>query len=146
MPLTRLEVLATARIVAALMIASSALIACTRGSPADITMKSEQQLQSEATLDLCSAYGVNAQAKVRKELMRRNAIVLPEWTQIDAQEVGIGMSTCGVLASWGPPTTIHRTITGTRERMQFIYGSNCRRCGGADYLVIENDRVTSIRT
>jgi hypothetical protein len=97
------------------------LSGCQHGSPGAIAMDNPQQLQQEKTADLCSAYGVTRGQAVFDELQRRKAIATELIPVVRAKRVAVGMSSCEVLASWGPPDAINRTITARGTFVQWVY-------------------------
>lgn len=57
------------------------------------------------------------------------------------KQVMIGMTKADVIASWGRPSDINRTIRSSGVREQWVYRS---KSGDAQYVYIRNGKVTSI--
>jgi len=112
-------------------IAFSVLAGCAPDphSPGAILIEDEASVRQEDTISLCQAfganiqkiYGVNGLRRIREELVRRDALTPSDWSLVDRREIAIGMSECGLLASWGVPTQVRRNVTAAGEEVQFIY-------------------------
>lgn len=102
---------------------------------------------------LCEIYGRNTpmiitlkptyfcrRAEIRAELERRKILCEKEWQAIDKHNIYIGMTKLAVLASWGRPYDINRTISKFGRHEQWCYGDYEHIY---NYLYFENDILTS---
>jgi hypothetical protein len=115
-------------------------------TPSAILIEDEASVRQEDTLSLCQAFGENSKKiygatglrRIREELVRRDALTSSDWALVDRREIAVGMSECGLLASWGVPAQIRRNVTPLGEEVQFTYpGRRVFLAGG---------RVRSFRT
>jgi len=60
---------------------------------------------------------------------------------VATRRVFVGMSGNAVLASWGRPRDINRTVTANGTRQQWIYGE----FPSARYVYLTNGTVTAIQ-
>ena len=120
------------------------LSACA-GSPDRIALMSTEGLQEEDSYNLCNAYAVNRQEKVKAELILREEIPLGEWQLIENKEIRIGMSRLGLVCSWGYPgaENIKRFEGSWGLREQWVYGSG-NTCRGR-YVYIENGKISGLQ-
>lgn len=81
----------------------------------------------------------NVGALFQNEVARRGISV--ERKLVTERKVRIGMSECGVHASWGSPTATNRTVGAWGEHKQLVYGSRF----GSSYIYIQNGRVSSFQ-
>ena len=116
-----------------------ALAGC-QGSPAEISMRSEEQLRTTTLHELSVAYGSWGQPKrIRAELERRNAFTPQEWAMIDEGRIRVGSSRELVLAARGDPRYVRRSSSaygGYRE--VWIYEQGRDR----DYVYLDGIQVT----
>ncbi len=102
-------------------------------------------------LQLCAAYGETNQIYARqtareaykRELERRALLRSDEWQAVDRRQIFVGMSQCGLYASWRYPTRQNRTVTARVERIQHVYGSVVDPYVRSRYVYTENGRVTA---
>ncbi|GEM_PF-6151383 len=108
------------------------LISC--GSKVDpiysIATMNTDQLQSQYIDYLCQAYGQGQYENVRVELIRREAFTSEEWKMIEGHQIRVGMSECGLLASWGGPgvyVTRSRTMHSLETMTDWTF-QECPTC------------------
>jgi uncharacterized protein YceK len=118
------------------------------GCPKVIPSQPEKMTNAQ----LCRAHG-NAQAQsyskgklpaLKAEIKNRGLVPDDEWSVIEKREVMLGMSLCGLRASWG---SAKENVTSTRygESIQHVYRlSWCHRCN-VQYVYTENGVVTAIQ-
>lgn len=108
-----------------------------------------EQLETQETIDLASAYGNDrvgliTQPQFESELRRRNAFTAEEWARIEKRDLKPGDSMEFALASWGPPDNgINRdSLSGTRS--VWCYYDNYARPGVRGYVHFTGRLVTAI--
>lgn len=116
------------------------LIGCA-GSPARISMMSPEDLITVDSYDLCRAYIWHRSKNVEMELIRRKIFSEYEWSLIEQNKIGIGMSELALKLSWGIPRTINTSVGSWGTHKQWVY----RRCPSckAQYVYTENGKITS---
>lgn len=88
-----------------------------------------------------------AQDQLEKHLLKRG-ITQGEILAIQRNDVFVGMSFYALLASWGRPISVNKTVTGTFEHEQLCYGTS-GRYGIRNYrafVYTEYGKITSIQT
>lgn len=109
-------------------------LACAVLLPGCVSWTDPAQLAGRGLDDLCSAYWLYSpnsgpdlfkyperQSAIRTEIERRGAIAVTDWPSVESGKVTIGMSGCGVLAAWGPPTHVNNTATAAGTTSQLVY-------------------------
>jgi hypothetical protein len=119
------------------VLVSGLLAACEAHTPGAIVFDSDAALRQEDALQLCLTYHLAGQQRIREELNRRQALSVEEWALVDAKRIGIGMSRCALLASWGIPEGTRRQVTAAGQSLQYIYPG--RR------IYLENDRIAAFK-
>jgi hypothetical protein len=118
------------------------------GCPKIIPSQPEKMTDSQ----LCSAYG-NAKDKsyqksklpaLKQEIQNRNLMPDEEWALADAREIRVGMSVCGLRASWGSAEERNYSSRYSQSTQHIYRLSWCRRCK-VSYVYTENGKVTAIQ-
>jgi len=86
--------------------------------------------------------GYKPQADGINELRRRDMVRNQYMETIQAKKIALGMNTCELVASWGPPTDTNRSVHQWGTDTQWVYGT-FTRSGGPKYVYTENQVVTS---
>ena len=110
----------------------SFLVACasTPDPIASVATMSSDQLREQYIDLLCNAYGRGHYENVRLELLRREALTPKEWKMVEQHQIGIGMSECGLMASWGRPgvyVTRSRSMISTETITDWTF-QDCTVC------------------
>jgi len=92
-------------------------------------------------LSSCALTTVQAlEQKRREDYIRINPDIEPRYKEaILSAKIMLGMSSDQVLASWGRPDKIHRSVGRWGVHEQWIYG----KTPYAYYLYFENDKLVS---
>ncbi len=111
------------------------------GADARLAMMSYEVMNGQPTLRLCEVYGNKARRneKIKTLLTERAAVKHNEWKLVDNETIMVGMSTCGLLSSWGRPRYINRNSNG-RDRWVYqnkIYGNPY------NYVYVEGGEIVS---
>lgn len=61
--------------------------------------------------------------------------------RVKNERMRVGMTDCGMYASWGLPTSANRTTTGAGTRVQYVYGLSGKR----NYVYTEGGIVRAIQ-
>lgn len=92
------------------------------------------------------------QQQRRKIELEKKLAQHPEWTEQDKgyirrHEIRIGMSKSAVIASWGDPIDINRTVGSWGIHEQWIYSFGSASSIGYEhkYLYFENGKLTSFQ-
>ena len=110
------------------------------GLPSRDVLRTPAAIKAASDNDLCAAYVRNSPAAVRAEIERRTLLTEAEWTDVDAFRIRIGSSKFGVLAAFGRPSHINRTIFATSVHEQWVFESL-----HPHYVYFEGGRVTAIQ-
>jgi hypothetical protein len=70
-------------------------------------------------------------------VLKENGLTDKELEMINERKIFIGMSQCGLYASWGKPTKENKSVNRWSIRIQHIYGYN------RNYVYTENGLITS---
>lgn len=125
--------------ISALVVVSVAVSGC---SP--MAMMSAESLTTQKDTALCGEYASSRSAKVKAELVRRNAISAAEWDTINKKQIQIGMSELAFLCSWGFPGgwgAIRETTYKYGTATQYVYRS-CRGCAST-YVYTRDGKVSA---
>lgn len=120
------------------------LIGC-QGSPMHISSLSSKQLDSISSWDLCNAYHLNHEDKVREELLRQGEIPINEWKFIDQKKIHIGMSKLCCVCAWGDPRVfgrINKSVGSWGVHEQWVYKQVIGQYS-ATYVYFENGKISS---
>ena len=104
-------------------------------TPIFMSSASDESIRGSTAFVLCSSYGLNGHDRLRAEIDRRGLIDPEDWSMVAREKVHVGMSECAMLASWGPPDDMHRSVGGWGVHVQWVYGRQ--------YVYTENGTVTS---
>lgn len=83
-------------------------------------------------------YGDRQNAVARAEIDRRGLMTADEWTLAEGKLIRRGMSECALLASWGLPSKVNRSVGVWGVHKQYVY----RGYRVSWYAYVENGRVT----
>lgn len=117
-----------------------------------VTLSSSEQAASLDDNSLClrafaplrgGIYGHTPDAIARAEISRRGLIKDAEWTLIDQQKIRVGMSECGLLASWGRPSTINSSVGSFGKSKQYVYRGYF--ASGTNYVYVKNGVVEAFQ-
>ena len=108
---------------------------------AGIPAMSPDELKLVDVGDLCVSYGEIKGRKTRNELERRQALSPHEWHLVDQKKISVGISSCALAASWGPPARINTTVTGYGGSHQWVY-RDCSTCK-ASYVYVDSGKVVA---
>ena len=115
------------------------------GSPASVSLLSQQELKQESAENLCNAWALFGRGQVRKELERRGAITPAEWRLIEEEKVQPGMSELAVICSWGYPddsgVSRNQALGRWGEQKQFVFD---RPFSKSRTVYIEGGRVVKL--
>jgi hypothetical protein len=78
-----------------------------------------------------------------QETQKRQLLTAREYTAIRDRKIGVGMSECALIASWGRPTIANRSVSRYGVRVQYVYRSPGYYVSSARYVYTEDGRVTS---
>jgi hypothetical protein len=119
------------------------LVSGCAGSPARISVMSPTSLASEPTENLCGAYQLARQEKIKNEIVKRKEIPDEDWEIIDRASVKIGMSELSLICSMGNPSAVNRTVGAWGVSKQYIFRPCCNR--EVYYVYTENGVVTGFQ-
>ncbi|MWL91339.1 hypothetical protein [Cupriavidus sp. SW-Y-13] len=120
---------------------SAAILAGCAGSPARISMMDEAELSQQSNENLCAAYYMGSNKdRVLAELQKRGALNSRDQDNVAGKKIQIGMSSTGLICSWGRPSKINSTTTryGTREQWVYEISTSKRQ-----YVYVENGLVSA---
>lgn len=83
-------------------------------------------------------YGHRQNASARAEIDRRWLMTSEEWALAEGQKIRRGMSECALLASWGIPNKVNRSVGVWGVHKQYVY----RGYQQSSYVYVENGRVS----
>lgn len=130
------------------LVVSMLLLTGCSGTVGSVAMMDSEELKTVNDLGICQTYGspfANT-AKFKAEIDRRHLLTDDEWRLVDAHQIRIGMSICGLLASWGSPGmygAINRTVIGNSENIQWVYRRG--EYDPARYVYTENGHITAFQ-
>ncbi len=114
------------------------------GSPLQLSRMDRIQLSTVSNGQLINALGTNI---CRNELMfeearSRELLTDDEIQLIKEEKIRIGMSETALIASWGYPNKINRSVGSYGVDKQFVYG-RYSRYSSPTYVYVENGKVIS---
>lgn len=93
---------------------------------------------------VCNAYNYNIRANMTnlnemivEEINKRKLLSPEEWELVKNKKIKIGMSLCGLLASWGKAYPINSSVSASGNRTQHVYRQNDA------YVYTQNGYITS---
>ena len=105
---------------------------------------SSEELSLQTPFTLCNAYNYSKTENVRAELVKRNVLSDFEWSLIDGESLGIGMSELALICTKGRVIpgfgTINITTTAYGVNKQYVYEN---AFGNRQYIYVEDGKVTS---
>lgn len=121
-----------------------ALVVGCAGSPANLATMNETQLSTVTDDQLISALGnrIYRNNQMFQEALQRSLLTEDEIVLIKDRKIRIGMSETALIASWGSPNKINRSVGNYGVHKQYIYGSYSRY-SSRTYVYVENGKVTS---
>lgn len=78
---------------------------------------------------------------VLREAFSRNLITSDEFNLIVDRKIRVGMSEKALIASWGYPSKVNRSVDRYGVHKQYVYGSYSKY-SSPTYVYVENDEVT----
>lgn len=114
----------------ALLLSSVVACASTSDPVSSVATMSRDQLEQQHIDILCRAYGKGGYEPVRSELIRRGALTAEEWKLVEQHQIRIGMSECGLVASWGKSgvyVTRSRSMLSTETVTDWTF-QDCSAC------------------
>ena len=120
------------------------LVSGCAGSPVAVSMMEdreyEQLVKGRPDLIICKHYSESYARKpiVREILESKGLVPDDEWEYIDQKKIIIGMSRCGLYASWGAPKRENEYVSASGVRIQYIYGSLT-----GNYVYTNDGKITS---
>ncbi len=112
-------------------------------SPVRTSLMSPSRLAFEPTENLCGAYQIARQQKIKNEIVKRKEIPEKDWEIIDRASVKIGMSELSLICSMGTPYAVNRTVGSWGVKKQFIFRPCCH--DEVYYVYTENGYVTGFQ-
>ena len=97
---------------------------------------SEHQAESLSDRRICSLAGRDEMALY--EAKKRDLIPKSEWSLIDRERIRIGMSECGMQASWGENPDINKSVGSYGVKKQYVFRNG-------NYVYVRNGTVTSFQ-
>jgi len=114
------------------------------GMPYQLAKMDQEQLKTVTyyqLIDALWAYKAGNQL-ISNEAISWGLITKEDVGQISRREIKIGMSEQALIASWGKPTKINKTVGNLGVHKQYIYGSYSKY-EKPKYVYIDNGKVTS---
>lgn len=122
------------------------LVGCA-GSPHALSKMSSSELKSCSDGQIINALSSDFidSEKIFEESVRRGLFSKSEVRLITGRKIELGMSENVLLASWGWPSEVNRTVNSSGVRKQYVYrGYNgTRRYDQPNYVYVKNGVVTS---
>ena len=105
------------------------------GSPIHLSTASPKELREYNNVRaLCNAYHFTKDKEILVELKRRNLFTDEEWKRINSGNIKMGDSHLLLMASWGDPVKINRTVILGGAHEQWVYSSS--------YVYLDNGVIT----
>jgi len=109
----------------------------TLSSPEAAASLDNLSLCKRARSNLCGGiYGCPQDKIAIAEIRKRNLIPDSEWPLIQARKIRLGMTECGLNASWGGHPRINVSTGSWGTHKQYVYDNG-------SYVYVENGKVTS---
>ena len=123
-----------------LIAAAAVLTGCASISTPDRAAQLEDDQLCRLAYDLPRGgiYGHRQNAIARAEIDRRGLMTAEEWALAERQRIRSGMSECALLASWGIPNKVNRSVGVWGVHKQYVY----RGYRLSSYAYVENGRVS----
>lgn len=114
------------------------------GSPYQLSKMSREQLSTVSDDQLIRALtnDFSRTDTILQEAKMRKLISDDEVSLIQRKSIKIGMSELALIASWGDPTTVNKSVGSYGTHKQYVYGGYSRY-SSPTYVYVENGQVTS---
>jgi len=130
-----------------LSLAISGCATLTMSTKEKIQVLTDDQIYSRYTSSLCGGYGGRSMVSEKEKTLLRQEIIRrhPEWPEdikrvVLEGNIQIGMTKEQLLASWGDPDNINRSVGSWGVHEQWIYAASYYK---QIYVYVENGILTS---
>lgn len=118
----------------------SILVGCA-GSPARIAMMDKKELSNVSDKNLVNAIHFSGNDRLMEEAKNRGLFTSREIRLIKEEKIAMGMSEKALLASWGRPSDINKSVGSFGVHKQYVYRGGSY--SDSTYVYLEDGEVTS---
>jgi len=120
------------------------LLAGCAGSALQLSGMDAEELRTVSTDDLISAIGTKSfrTEAMLTEAMRRKLFTYDELSLVRKRQITVGISETALLASWGPPAQVNRSVSAYGVNKQYVYGAYTEY-GSPKFVYVDDGKVTS---